>query len=255
MKRLNIFYTILFCMMSLSSIESHAQLLNLDSPRIIVYTFEEFTKAFNGKQNEVSVLLKFPKLVNLDRQKFIPLLFSPIDSVPVREIDKFSKYVSQWDYKINMDSVRAIVNLHYNDLKGNKLLIKAEMAQEYRKVGNVWVMKSVEIPDIYLGDTSEIGLISSTSNEVEFQVFGRNAGANPTDIAGINFKPDNVTLFLYLTANKLINFDYSENVRYIFNLGEYRVKVSHVLKKEHPAMGWLITGLMFKGNTIIGNME
>ena len=255
MIRKYILNTLLLYLICLLPVRGQAQLLSLERQRMIVYTFEEFTKTFNGKQSDVSVLRKFPKLMNLERIDLIPMLFNPMDSIPVGEVKKFSLYVSQWDYKIDMDSVSAIVDLHYTDVKGKDIPMKAQMVLEKRDEGYVWIMRSVESLQIFLGDTTEIGLIGITSSEVEFQEFGRNAGANPTDIAGKNYKPDNVTLFLYLTANKLIKYDYSENVRFLFNLGDYSVKVSHIVNKDYPTMGWLITGLTHRGKLVFGDMD
>ena len=44
-----------------------AQLVQSEQHRMVVFTFDEFSKAFNGRQNEVPVLREFPKLVNLER--------------------------------------------------------------------------------------------------------------------------------------------------------------------------------------------
>lgn len=232
-----------------------AQLVQSEQHRMVVFTFDEFSKAFNGRQNEVPVLREFPKLVNLERLKMVSLLFNPLDTIPPMERERFASYISQWDYKISMDSVRALVDLVYIDRANQKVMMTAAMEQEHREEGDIWVMKDVQCPALNLGDSSRTGFIGFSNSEVSFQEFGRNAGANPTDIAGMDFKPDHVTLFLYLTANKYIRYSKSENVRYFFSLGDYSVKVSRIINKDTPTMGWLITGLACKGRLIFGDMR
>lgn len=67
MIRKYILNTLLLYLICLLPVRGQAQLLSPERQRMIVYTFEEFTKTFNGKQSEVSVLRKFPKLMNLER--------------------------------------------------------------------------------------------------------------------------------------------------------------------------------------------
>ncbi len=247
-------YILLFlcCLFPLSG---SAQLIQFENRQMTIFTFDEFCKVFNGQQNEVSVLHKFPKIINLDRMKLVPFLFNPLDTIPAYARDQFASYVSQWDYKISMDSVQAVVDLVYTDQKDNKMTMTAIMRMERRDDGDIWVMKEIECPSLFLGDYSSIGLIGFSNSEVAFQEFGRNAGCSPTDIAGTDFKPDNVTLFLYLTANKLIKFHHSENVRYFVRLGDYMVKVSQIINKDTPTMGWLITGLSRNGELVFGDMR
>lgn len=232
-----------------------AQQLVVDRPQVVVYTLDEFCMVFNGQQREVSVLQKFPKILNMDRMRLIPNLFSSLDSISQEEVDRFVTYVSRWDKRISEDSIRAFVDLEYRDLKGKPVRMTAEMAQEHRDVGDIWVMKDIKSPSFVLGDETRIGLIGFTNNEVAFQEFGHNAGCNPTDIAGQEFKPDYVTLFLYLTANKLIKFHHSENVRYIVRLDDYTIKISQIMDKDKPVMGWMITGLAFKERTVFGDIR
>ena len=236
--------------------DGRAQILQAERrPQVIFYTFHEFMQAFNGKQEEVSVLRKFPKLMDLDRMKLVPLLFNPQDTVPAGEADRFAAYVSRWDRVIDMDSVTSVVDLTYTDAKGKPLVMTAYLQQEHRPEGIIWVLKDVRGPEVFVGVTAKVGLIGFSNNEVDFQEFGHNAGANPTDIAGLDYRPDPVTLFLYLTANKVIRFHHSANVRYLFSLGDYDVRVSHIINEDRPTMGWLITGLRYRGEVIYGAMD
>ena len=220
-----------------------------------VSTYYEFCKLFNGKQQEVSVWTKFPKLMNAERMNVLQGLFNPMDTAGQDEKQKFAAYCVQHNLMLDQDNMQPLVDLFYMDMHGKEVKITAHMKLKHSDKGDYWGVEDVSSDYFFLGDTSKIGYIGISDNEVGFQVFAHNAGANPYHIAGADYRPDKVALFLFLTANNFLRFERVENERHIGLIGDYTLCISQIIDKKQPVTGWMITGLSYNGRTVFGKIE
>lgn len=220
-----------------------------------VSTFYEFCKLFNGKQQEVSVWAKFPRLMSAERINVLQGLFNPQETAGQEEKLKFAAYCVQHNLMLDQDNMQPIVDLFYKDTRGKEVKITARLKLKHSYKGDYWIVEEVSSDYFFLGDTSKVGYIGITDNEVGFQVFAQNAGANPYHIAGADYRPDKVALFLFLTANNYLRFERVENERYIGKFDEYTICISQYIDKNQPVTGWLISGLSNNGRIVFGKIE
>lgn len=236
------FVSFLVCALAFSVSVRSQSLIN--RTQLTVYTFEEFAALFNGENEEVSVLAKFPKLKGTDRFQFIQHLFNPkADSTDHSAIAEFASYVTRWDKKVTWDNTLAYAGLVYTDAKKHEIPVLAGLRVLQSDSGPYWALQSVSGSIFQAGDSAKVGYIGIASNEVGFQEFGQITGANPQQICGEGFRVDNRSIFLYLTSNGLLKYNHTDNIYYLVDLDDYVMTVGHVIDENQALGGWVILSL------------
>lgn len=249
---MNIRIIFAFCMIVLGILNvnlSFAQ-IPLERTQLTISTFQEFSKLFNGDSQELPLLKKFPRLINVNRIEFLKRLFDLTQERDEEKIIRFISYIEQNNLYITLNNTLALVDLIYTDSKGDEILIYAKLKEIDSSTGKQWILKDVQSSAFFLGEESKNGIIGVTDNEVNFPAFEHNSGANPFHIAGNEYKPDYVSVFLFMTANKLIKFKHTQHLCYQISLGDYLVTVGRIVNEQLPVAGWVITSLQ-KGNQIV----
>ncbi|MBQ8607307.1 MAG: hypothetical protein IJ417_03850 [Bacteroidaceae bacterium] len=248
--------TIHYCMLSLIILcvlpftGSAQKLTTWD--QVTLYTFEEFENTFNGNFDQVEPLQKYPDLLQIPRNKFIKILYNPAIQVGRESADALGEYLTQWGLYASPENTVAEATLCYTDAKGKEVDIVLHLQEVASEQGNHWIVKDAQSPIFFVGDSEKNGIIGITNNEVSFLEFAHNAGSNPCDIAGEKFKADNVTLFLYLTANGLLKYKHTTSTCYYITLGEYRIKVGQIIEKDKAIGGWLILEVYKNNKKVFG---
>ncbi|MBR5296791.1 MAG: hypothetical protein IKU29_02850 [Parabacteroides sp.] len=254
---MNIRVVFISCMMIwlgiFNVIPSLAQ-LPLVRTQLTISTFQEFCNLFNGNSRELPLLEKFPRLINVDRIEFLKGLFDLTQERNKEEIIRFVSYIEQNNLYITLNNTIALADFIYTDNNNNDISIYATLKEIDSPTGKQWILKQVQSTAFYLGDISKNGIIGVTDNEVYFPAFEHNIGANPYHIAGEDFKQDNISVFLFMTANKLIRFKHTKQLCYQISLGEYLVTISRIVDEQLPVAGWVITSLQKDGQIVFGKI-
>ena len=94
---MNIRIIFAFCMIGLGILNvnlSFAQ-IPLERTQLTISTFQEFSKLFNGDSQELPLLRKFPRLINVNRIEFLKRLFDLTQERDEEEIIRFISYIEQ----------------------------------------------------------------------------------------------------------------------------------------------------------------
>lgn len=224
----------------------------VERTQFTVFTFEEFCHLFNGEKEEVSVVNIFPKLADTGRFEFIQHLFNPQDTlVDHVAITEFASYVVHWNKRISYDNTDSYAELVYTDAKKHDVPILARLQVRQSDNGPYWALQDIWGELFQVGDTSKVGYIGISSNEVGFQEFGQVAGGNPKQICGDEYRTDNRSIFLYLTANGMLKYAHTHRIFYRVRFDDYEMEIGHIIDEKQSVGGWVITGLSKSGKKII----
>lgn len=223
--------------------------------QLTILSFEEFTQIFNGNCEEAKPLQAFPRLKNMERAKLITALFNPACKAERTVIEEFAQYVTQWGGIIVPTNTVAQVEMTYQTSSGTQVMVQADMIEEETPDGRCWIMKRVCSDALTVGDPAKLGYIGISDDEIGFLGFAHNAGGNPQQIAGKHFKPDYVSIFLYLTATGQWKYLHTRSHCYWVTLNDYRFKVGHQIETDKAVGGWLITELYKDGKLLVGGAE
>ncbi len=237
-----------------SSLVVNAQIFdNIDVKKYhrMVKQYDEFIKRFNCEEKYMDNFIEKLAL-DFDWSSNRPVVIASLvntDSVEYnKEILAFADYIDNNSIYLNKYdscfSTYAYAKFKYK----NKDTVSVNMRMKL--VGNdingwSWRIKDVESPIFYYGNMEKEDVyISVKDNEINFLDFHSIFGYSYKTFTDTLFVPDNISTFLYLTANKELEFLFVDKITYHYSLVDYLITINEVLNSTPERSGYLITSII-----------
>ncbi|HLP73631.1 MAG TPA: hypothetical protein VK155_12070 [Bacteroidales bacterium] len=261
-------FSLLVLFAATSSVLQSQQLAGTDKVNEEIFTarvkqFGEFADRFNlstdfrGNPADSAFIKKMP------REKMISSLFDASDERNSKQSAHYSEYSAlKQQFIKELTGKNILLDKHSGGIiaearsrvtfNGKPETISIFLNQEVTGKGGVkWVMLSAGdfLDDVFLTDTTMVRFISPNSNETAFLNLGRalEDKGHLQAYAYSGFRPDNLSVFLYLVSTGAIKFEYAEEVVYhIISIPGWYFKVRDFNRNQLNS-GWLISDLK-KGN-------
>lgn len=260
-------FAVIFLTFSVSSITG--QVINAkDTGMTNIFTarikqFGEFAARFNYREDFKGNPPDSIFRIAMPREKMLATLFDNSDA----RINPKNKSYSPEYVKARADFIREITEsgieldryspgviaearskVLYN---GNPATISIFLNQEAENGGLKWVLIAVTglFGEEFKEDSSMVRFIQPTSNETDFINLQRALGDKGYlhEYAYKDFKPDNLSVFLYCVNTGIIQYEYTEEVTYhIISIPGWYLKIKDFNRNELNS-GWLVTDLI-RGN-------
>lgn len=228
-----------------------------------VKQFGEFSARFNNSEDFKGNPADSVFRSRMPREKMLPLLFDLSDPrinpqnksySPefVKTMAEFISEVTERGLELERYSPGVIAEARSRIIyNGKPVTTSVFLNQEVENGGVKWVI--ISVPELFdeefKQDTSKIRFIQPASNETDFinlQRALRDTGYLH-EYAYKDFRPDNLSIFLYCLNTGIIQYEYTEEVIYhIISIPGWYFKVKDFNRNELNS-GWLITDLA-RGN-------
>jgi len=245
--------TTLFAQELVSSQKSGEQIFTARTKQFSEFTARfNYESDFNGNPADQAFKAKMP------REKMLSLLFDLKDPRTVKVNKEYDEeYINtKASFISDIPGKQLLINSHSPGIiaeararivyNGKPQTISLFLNQEMvGKTSIKWVLLSAkgDIFDMFKKDTSMVRFIPPASHETDFINLKRAIDDTDhlQDYASIDYKPDYLTLFIYLIKTGGIKYEYVEDVTYhIIDIPGWYLKVKDFNRNELNS-GWLIT--------------
>lgn len=214
---------------------------------VMVKQYDEFVKRFNADDAYMAALAgKIGSDIDWkeNRYKFIGGLMDLEKSLENKEILQFARFVQDRGLKINQAKDTYAEARVVFDAKGKPqewtLRLKMEGNNEQ---GWKWVITDATSPTLKYAAKKDTVQISPLDNEVDFMGLSEVLGGNYQAYTPKGYRPDGLSVFLYLAGSGQMTYKNTAAVIYHQKLGGYRFLVQEIHREDSPRHGYLITSL------------
>lgn len=263
MSKLRPTFLILFLTLGIFDLQAQ-QIVNPDKTNEELFTarvkqFGEFADRFNLETDFRGIPADSAFRKKMPREKMISGLFDASDQRNSGRNAFNSEYSSlKQEFIRDVAGKNILLDKHSGGIiaeaksrvtfNGQPKTISIFLKQEVSGKGGVkWVILSVGnfLDDVFIPDTTMVRFISPNSNETAFLNLARALGdkGHLQAYAYTGFKPDNLSVFLYLVNAGIIKFEYAGEVIYhVISIPGWYFKVKDFNRNELNS-GWLISDL------------
>lgn len=210
-----------------------------------VKLLDEFISRFNGDYNSLGK--RISKMNRNSKIKFlVDYEYYQRDSL---KVDSFIKSTVNNDFKLKYTvpnwyaEVECLVKYNGNT---EKIVLMMQIETDENQKSK-WVIKNVKLPFVIMNVNSKNSnnFINPVNNETKFSDFSKYMTKEKIQyIAYEYFQYDYLSVFMFLTQNKLLQFSQVNEIKYVFFTSYYRFEVKD-FNRENLNSGWLISKVYF----------